>query len=175
MPAFNILKSHSRSKIRLGQLPKSTCAIYREGLQLRFVRLLGVMTKSTRKLPAEEPQVDAAKVTRIDADLLIPGKGDPIKNASLVWKEREIVHVGETKSLPREYVSIQSIKVPVLMPGMWDCHGVLFYGLHIFAHALLTGAIKYTIWARILLPLRLSLLFHSLSPAHASLEISSRR
>ena len=80
------------------------------------------MTK-TIAVPLVESQVDTRKVTRIDADVLIPGKGNPMKNASLVWKGEEIVHVGETKNLPQEYVSIQSIEVPVLMPGMWDCHG----------------------------------------------------
>jgi len=80
------------------------------------------MTK-TIAVPIMESKVDVSKVTRIDADVLIPGKGNPVKNASLVWKEKKIVHVGETKNLPQEYVSIQSVKVPVLMPGMWDCHG----------------------------------------------------
>jgi len=67
--------------------------------------------------------VDIAKVSRVDADLLIPGRGDPIMNASLVWKGKKIVFAGESKNLPEEYTSMQSAHVPVLMPGMWDCHG----------------------------------------------------
>lgn len=81
------------------------------------------MTKN-RQTPIVE--VDVAKVTRLDADLLIPGKGDPIKNASLVWKGKKIVYAGDAKSLPQEYVETQAAKVPVVMPGLWDCHGTKF-------------------------------------------------
>lgn len=81
------------------------------------------MTRNTcRHAPVME--VDVAKATRIDADLLIPGKGDPIKNASLVWKERKIVYVGHKRDLPEEYVQMQAANVRVLMPGMWDCRGI---------------------------------------------------
>lgn len=77
----------------------------------------------TRNRHTSIMDVDVEKVTRIDADLLIPGKGDPVKNASLVWKGKKIVYAGDSKSLPEEYISMQSAKVPLLMPGMWDCHG----------------------------------------------------
>lgn len=81
----------------------------------------------TRHKPGTTPAmaVDMAQeVSRIDADLMIPGRGDPIKNASLVWNGNKIVFAGESKNLPEEYSFLQSTDhVPVLMPGMWDCHG----------------------------------------------------
>ena len=57
--------------------------------------------------------------TRIDAQLLIPGKGDPIPNASVVMEGNAIRHVGPTSSAPDtdEIVAVQTV-----MPGMWDCH-----------------------------------------------------
>jgi len=67
--------------------------------------------------------VDIAQMSRVDADLMIPGRGDPIKNASLVWNGNKIVFAGESKNLTEEHSSIKSTHVPVLMPGMWDCHG----------------------------------------------------
>ena len=75
------------------------------------------------KLTTPAMAVDISQTSRIDADLMIPGRGDPIKNASLVWNENKIVFAGESKNLPEEYSSMQSAHVPVLMPGMWDCHG----------------------------------------------------
>lgn len=78
----------------------------------------------TRNKQTPIMEVDVAKVTRLDADLLIPGKGDPIKTASLVWKDSKIVYAGESKKLPQEYGEMQAAKVPVVMPGMWDCHGI---------------------------------------------------
>ena len=80
----------------------------------------------TRHKPSTTPAmaVDIAQVSRIDADLMIPGRGDPIKNAALVWSGNKIVFAGESKNLPEEYSFLQSAAhVPVLMPGMWDSHG----------------------------------------------------
>lgn len=74
--------------------------------------------------------------TRVDADLLIPGRGDPIEYGSLVCgsdgssnnEERgKILYAGPRDDLPSKYSSLTSTKVPVLMPGMWDCH-VHYFG-----------------------------------------------
>ncbi len=78
-----------------------------------------------------ERVVQPPKLLRIDANLLIPGRGEPIVNASLVACEGKIEFVGE--SLPDRYAGLTPICVPVLMPGMWDCH------LHYF------GTDKYSI------------------------------
>ena len=60
--------------------------------------------------------------TRIDADLLIPGRGEPIEDASLVVKNGKIEYVGKRDHLPMPYEALTATKVPVLMPGMWDAH-----------------------------------------------------
>ena len=73
---------------------------------------------------------------RIDAELLIPGRGDPIKNATLICRtanassnnERsKILYGGSTSDLPSKYSSLSATKVPVLMPGLWDAH-VHYFG-----------------------------------------------
>lgn len=78
---------------------------------------------------------------RIDADLLIPGRGQPIKNATLIYTPSEIpsslttttkpgkvIYAGPTSSLPLHLSSLHPTShVPVLMPGLWDCH-VHFFG-----------------------------------------------
>jgi imidazolonepropionase-like amidohydrolase len=63
----------------------------------------------------------------IKAELLIPGRGDPIKNGVTVIEGKKIAYVGTEKSLPDKYKSIDMAYVPVLMPGLWDCH-VHFFG-----------------------------------------------
>jgi imidazolonepropionase-like amidohydrolase len=65
-----------------------------------------------------------SKEYRVDAELLIPGRGDPIEDASLIWKDDKIVFAGARKSIPADFQNLRaSDSVKVLMPGMWDCHG----------------------------------------------------
>lgn len=59
---------------------------------------------------------------RIDAELLIPGRGEPVENGSLISSGSKIVFVGETENLPQSYVDLPPIQVRILMPGLWDCH-----------------------------------------------------
>ncbi|MCJ1427240.1 hypothetical protein MMC29_005143 [Sticta canariensis] len=59
---------------------------------------------------------------RIDAELLIPGHGEPVANGSLISLGSKIVFVGETENLPQCYVDLPPIQVHTLMPGLWDCH-----------------------------------------------------
>lgn len=68
---------------------------------------------------------------RVDAELLIPGRGEPIKNASLISSNSKIVFVGETENLPHSYIDVSPINVRILMPGLWDCH-VHFMGCQDF-------------------------------------------
>lgn len=79
----------------------------------------------------------ASSHLRIDADLLIPGRGDPIKTATLICgtekadssdEKGKILFVGSTSKVPSKYSSLSATKVPVLMPGLWDVH-VHFMGL----------------------------------------------
>ncbi|CAG8957853.1 hypothetical protein HYFRA_00000193 [Hymenoscyphus fraxineus] len=64
----------------------------------------------------------ASKLQRIDAQVLIPGRGSPISNGTLIFCEKKITFVGETSKLPTKYQEISPIEVPILMPGLWDCH-----------------------------------------------------
>lgn len=63
-----------------------------------------------------------SKYLRIDAELLIPGRGEPIKNGSLISSDTRIIFVGEKENLPQSYIDLSPFQVRVLMPGLWDCH-----------------------------------------------------
>jgi imidazolonepropionase-like amidohydrolase len=58
----------------------------------------------------------------IKADLLIPGRGKPIVDGVVIFEGKRIVYAGSETSLPVAYELIEKIHVPVLMPGLWDCH-----------------------------------------------------
>src|SRR4051812_47217776 len=61
---------------------------------------------------------------RIDAELLIPGRGEPQRDASVVADGRAITYVGPTADAPGVDASTdEHVRVPYLMPGLWDCHG----------------------------------------------------
>lgn len=99
----------------------------------------------TRNIAIREPA--GPKAQRVDADLLIPGRGEPIKNAALIYEEVEtasskgkILFVGKSDEVPSKYVNVKtSLHVPVLMPGMWDCHVHVRRSQHLHAHSLLTN------------------------------------
>jgi imidazolonepropionase-like amidohydrolase len=61
-------------------------------------------------------------VQRIDASVLIPGTGEPIDDASVLIDEGTIVYAGPAAKAPDRKVT-RGVEVPVVMPGMWDCHG----------------------------------------------------
>ena len=58
----------------------------------------------------------------IHTSLLIPGKGTPTKNSTIVIGSGKIIYVGSKADLPKKYQKAPSTYVPVLMPGLWDCH-----------------------------------------------------
>jgi imidazolonepropionase-like amidohydrolase len=70
-------------------------------------------------------------VSVIKADLLIPGRGEPLKDAAIAYQDSRIIWVGKHCNLPEEYLCIAAIHVPTLMPGLWDCH-VHFLGSRSF-------------------------------------------
>lgn len=82
------------------------------------------MTRHITTLCDDNPEPHSE---RIDADLLIPGKGEPIKNGTVIFKDGKIEYAGPQKDVPIQYVSTQSkaTRVNVLMPGLWDCHVIL--------------------------------------------------
>jgi len=54
---------------------------------------------------------------RIEADLLIPGRGDPVPGGVVEFEGGVITYAG-----PRTSPSEVAIKASVVMPGLWDCH-----------------------------------------------------
>ena len=60
----------------------------------------------------------------IQADLLIPGMGEPIEKGSVVLDGAVISYAGPRAGAPGGEDPV--VEVPVVMPGLWDCHGHLF-------------------------------------------------
>jgi imidazolonepropionase-like amidohydrolase len=62
--------------------------------------------------------------TIIRSNLLIPGDGEPIKDAALVIENKVIAWVGAQADLPKKYTDTRhrSFEMPYLMPGLWECH-----------------------------------------------------
>ncbi|KAL6898323.1 hypothetical protein GGI43DRAFT_91835 [Trichoderma evansii] len=79
-------------------------------------------------IASEHPVGDSETITLILATLLIPGRGEPIRNGVLAIKGSKIDWVGSLLDIPAKYKGITPRHVPVLMPGLWDCH-VHFMGL----------------------------------------------
>jgi len=67
---------------------------------------------------------------RIEADVLIPGAGDPIRNGCVVLDGRTIAYAGPIEGAPRPEPGARSVQVPAVMPGMWETHGH-FMGLRV--------------------------------------------
>jgi imidazolonepropionase-like amidohydrolase len=57
---------------------------------------------------------------KIHADLLIPGRGAPIEDGAAVIDGAKIVFSGAASSAP---AADETVRVPVAMPGLWECHG----------------------------------------------------
>lgn len=56
---------------------------------------------------------------RIAADLLIPGDGQPVRQAVVIMEAGVVTYAGPADGAPP---GGDEIAVPVVMPGMWDCH-----------------------------------------------------
>ena len=61
----------------------------------------------------------------IRADLLIPGRGEPIEDGAVIIDGPVITYAGSSGSAPSTTDAIV-VEVPVVMPGLWDCHAHLF-------------------------------------------------
>lgn len=59
---------------------------------------------------------------RIKAELLIPGDGEPVPDGVLLVEDQVISYAGPAASAPLT-PGADVIVAPVVMPGMWDCHG----------------------------------------------------
>lgn len=58
---------------------------------------------------------------RIDAELMIPGRGDPVEQATIVVEGGTIVYAGSRSGAPST-PDASTVHVPVAMPGLWECH-----------------------------------------------------
>ena len=75
-----------------------------------------VQMQPTTRSPRDESS------SLIHAELLIPGRGEPLQDAALVIHKDKIEWLGSRSQVPEEYVDLDPTCVPVLMPGLWDCH-----------------------------------------------------
>jgi imidazolonepropionase-like amidohydrolase len=65
--------------------------------------------------------------TRIETDLMIPGRGEPIEGATVILDGDTITYAGPTGGAPTT-PDTDSTHVGVLMPGLWEAHAH-FFGL----------------------------------------------
>lgn len=61
---------------------------------------------------------------RIEADLLIPGRGDPVSDAVVVLDDVSISYAGPATGAP-DTPGAAVERARAVMPGLWDCHGHL--------------------------------------------------
>src|ERR1700678_2379595 len=59
---------------------------------------------------------------RIEAELLIPGRGEPVRDGVVVLDGARIDYAGPAGAAPST-PGVPVSRVVAVMPGMWDCHG----------------------------------------------------
>jgi imidazolonepropionase-like amidohydrolase len=59
---------------------------------------------------------------RIEAELLIPGHGDPVRNGVLLFDGPRISYAGPAAAAPAT-PGVPALRVTTVMPGLWECHG----------------------------------------------------
>jgi imidazolonepropionase-like amidohydrolase len=59
---------------------------------------------------------------RIEAELLIPGRGDPVRGGVVVLDGARIDYAGPAAMAPQT-PGVPVSRAVTVMPGMWDCHG----------------------------------------------------
>ncbi len=59
---------------------------------------------------------------RIEAELLIPGHGGPIRDGVVVLDGSRIGYAGPAGTAPPTPGALAT-RVATVMPGMWECHG----------------------------------------------------
>lgn len=97
-----------------------------EGIESGWTQVDRMVVPVRGQSTEDRPDGDSYTVT---ADLLIPGRGKPIKNAGIVVEGTKIKHVGLNTEIFRLHSHLSSTHVKILMPGMWDCH-VHLMGIH---------------------------------------------
>lgn len=81
--------------------------------------LVSPFSRTSLDSQAEDTCPEAACIV---ADLLIPGKGRPKHNQVVISDSGKIVYVGTPLNVPSKYSDCKTTSVPVLMPGLWECH-----------------------------------------------------
>lgn len=61
-------------------------------------------------------------VERIEADQLIPGRGEPVADAVVVLDDVSITYAGPAADAPQT-PGASTVRAHTVMPGLWDCHG----------------------------------------------------
>lgn len=59
---------------------------------------------------------------RIEADVLIPGRGEPVRGGCVVVDGDRITYAGPLSGAP-DTTGARTFRVKAVMPGLWDCHG----------------------------------------------------
>jgi imidazolonepropionase-like amidohydrolase len=93
-------------------------------------------------------------MVRIQAELLIPGRGEPISGGVVVVEGATIAYAGPAAEAP-EHNDDDVVSVPVAMPGLWDCH----------AHFLGLASLDLSRWVTDPMPLRAARSAHDLRAA----------
>ena len=60
--------------------------------------------------------------TRIVAETLIPGRGEPVEGGTVITEFGQIAYAGATTEAPRPVEGEEFHEVAAVMPGLWDCH-----------------------------------------------------
>ncbi len=58
---------------------------------------------------------------RIEADILIPGRGEPIRDGCVVLDGATVSYAGPRDGAPAT-PRAGTYRVPAVLPGLWDCH-----------------------------------------------------
>lgn len=90
----------------------------------RCLRSLGIQSASAADEVGSdnEEEKPAADATYIQAALLIPGRGNPASNQAIISENGKITYVGDVDDVPSKYSKLNVQTVPILMPGLWECH-----------------------------------------------------
>lgn len=59
---------------------------------------------------------------RIEAELLIPGRGAPVRDGTVVLDGPRIAYAGAASAAP-DTPGLTPVHAAAVMPGLWDCHG----------------------------------------------------